>query len=141
MGRRLLNGLFSERQPGRARRSPSTERLPEHPRALPGALPPPPGRARPRRARTEDPNKARKETHKASNGISANISAENGRSPWVYASPLPGPAGPCGEDLAYLGLGSVRRKTRRQNPTQTTFKKNNTLFIPLNPRSASAFLS
>ncbi|XP_027502912.1 serine/arginine repetitive matrix protein 1-like isoform X6 [Corapipo altera] len=107
MGRRLLNGLFSERQPGRARRSPSTERLPEHPRALPGALPPPPGRARPRRARTEDPNKARKETHKASNGISANISAENGRSPWVYASPLPGPAGPCGEDLAYLGLGSV----------------------------------
>ncbi|XP_032556652.1 uncharacterized protein LOC116793153 isoform X1 [Chiroxiphia lanceolata] len=33
--------------------------------------------------------------------------SKNGRSPWVYASPLPGPAGPCGEDLAYLGLGSV----------------------------------
>lgn len=75
MGRRLLNGLFSERQPGRAQPSPSARSLQQHPRALPGAHPPPPARPGPAVRGAPDPNKARKETHKASKGISANISA------------------------------------------------------------------
>lgn len=74
MGRRLLNGLFSERQPGRAQPSPSARSPQQHPRALPGAHPPPPaGPAR--RARSAGSDKARKETHKASKGIGADISA------------------------------------------------------------------